>query len=78
MVIWPHGPGNSLFQYGFWILDPQAGQIGYDTNGWGAVGMNKRVWDFILGTEDAVPGDYILALVATLGLMLAILIEMMI
>ncbi len=40
--------------------------------------MNKRVWDFLLGTEDAVPGDYILALVATLGLMLAILIEMMI
>ena len=40
--------------------------------------MPKRVRDFVLGTDDAVPGDYILALVATLGLMLAIFIEMMI
>lgn len=46
-------------------------------NGWGAVRMPKRFWDFLYGTEDAVPGDYILALVATVGAMLAILAGMM-
>jgi hypothetical protein len=46
-------------------------------NGWGAVRMPKRFWAFLFGTEDAVPGDYILALVATVGLMLAILAGML-
>ncbi len=36
--------------------------------------MPKRLLDMLLGTEDAVPGDYILALVATIGLMLAVLV----
>jgi hypothetical protein len=45
-------------------------------NGWGAVRMPKRFWAFLFGTEDAVPGDYVLALVATIGLMLAILAGM--
>lgn len=38
--------------------------------------MPKRLRDMLLGTPDAVPGDYILALVATGGLMLAVLAEM--
>ena len=36
--------------------------------------MPKRLLDMLLGTEDAVPGDYILALVATIGLMIAVLV----
>ena len=36
--------------------------------------MPKRLLDMLLGTEDAVPGDYILALVATVGLMIAVLV----
>ncbi len=38
--------------------------------------MPKRLLDMLLGTEDAVPGDYILALVATIGLMIAVLVGM--
>ncbi len=34
--------------------------------------MPKRLWDMLLGTEDAVPGDYILALVAIIGVMIAV------
>lgn len=45
-------------------------------NGWGAVRMPKRFWAFLYGTEDAVPGDYVLALIATVGLMAAILMGM--
>ncbi|NND18849.1 MAG: hypothetical protein HKN98_09755 [Silicimonas sp.] len=45
-------------------------------NGWGAVRMPKRFRDFLMGTDDAVPGDYILALIATLGMILAIVIGM--
>ncbi len=36
--------------------------------------MPKRLLDMLLGTEDAVPGDYILALVATVGLMIAVMV----
>ena len=36
--------------------------------------MPKRLWDMLLGSEDAVPGDYVLALVAVLGLMVALLV----
>lgn len=36
--------------------------------------MPKRLLDMLLGTEDAVPGDYVLALVATIGLMIAVLV----
>ena len=36
--------------------------------------MPKRLWDMLLGTEDAVPGDYILALVAIIGVMIAVLV----
>jgi hypothetical protein len=46
-------------------------------NGWGAVRMPKRFRDFLLGTADAVPGDYVLALVATLGMMLAVMVSML-
>ena len=42
----------------------------------GAVRMPKRFWAFLYGTEDAVPGDYVLALIATVGLMAAILMGM--
>lgn len=35
--------------------------------------MPKRLWDMLMGTEDAVPGDYVLALVAVIGLMIAVL-----
>ncbi len=38
--------------------------------------MSKRFVAFLFGTEDAVPADYVLALVATLGLMLAILADL--
>ena len=38
--------------------------------------MSKRLRAMLFGTKDAVPGDYVLALVATLGLMLAILTGM--
>ncbi len=34
--------------------------------------MPKRLIGFIYGTEDAVPGDYVLALVGTLGMMIAV------
>lgn len=36
--------------------------------------MRKRLWDMLMGTGEAVPGDYILALVAVFGLMLAVLV----
>lgn len=39
--------------------------------------MPKRLRALLLGTEDAVPGDYILALVATAGLFLAVLLGML-
>jgi hypothetical protein len=39
--------------------------------------MPKRLNDFLKGTAEAVPGDYVLALVATLGLMFAILVGML-
>jgi hypothetical protein len=39
----------------------------------GGLTMPKRLWDMLKGTEDAVPGDYILALVAIIGLMIAVL-----
>ena len=35
--------------------------------------MPIRLWDMLMGTEDAVPGDYVLALVAVIGLMIAVL-----
>ena len=38
--------------------------------------MPKRLRDFLLGTEDAVPGDYVLALVATVGMILAFAIRL--
>jgi hypothetical protein len=38
--------------------------------------MPKRLMDMLLGTEDAVPGDYVLALVAVAGLMIAVLVEL--
>ncbi|MEM8803414.1 MAG: hypothetical protein AAFX07_07900 [Pseudomonadota bacterium] len=38
--------------------------------------MPKRLLDMLQGNEDAVPGDYVLALVATVGLFLAVLIGM--
>ena len=36
--------------------------------------MTRRLVAFLLGTEDAVPGDYILALLATFGVMAAIIV----
>lgn len=39
--------------------------------------MPKRFRAFLRGTEDAVPGDYVLALIATVGLMAAIAAGMM-
>ncbi|MEM7753208.1 MAG: hypothetical protein AAF230_07325 [Pseudomonadota bacterium] len=36
--------------------------------------MRKRFWDMVLGTEDAVPGDYVLVLVGVIGLMVAVLV----
>ncbi len=38
--------------------------------------MSKRLRAMLLGTEDAVPGDYILGLVAVGGVMAAVLIGM--
>ena len=38
--------------------------------------MPKRLWDMLMGTEDAVPGDYILALVAIFGLIIAVLVDL--
>ncbi len=40
--------------------------------------MQKRLLDMLLGTEDAVPGDYVLALVAVVGLMVAVLVELVV
>lgn len=34
--------------------------------------MRKRLTAFLRGSEDAVPGDYVLALVAVLGVMVAL------
>lgn len=42
----------------------------------GGLTMPKRLRALLRGTEDAVPGDYILALVATVGLFLAVLMGM--
>jgi len=39
--------------------------------------MRKRFRDMLQGNEDAVPGDYILAIVATVGVFLAVLIDML-
>ncbi len=36
--------------------------------------MPKRLRALIYGTEDAVPGDYVLVLMAVIGVMAAILI----
>ena len=36
--------------------------------------MPKRLRALILGTDDAVPGDYILLLLAVFGIMAAVLI----
>lgn len=40
--------------------------------------MSKRLRALLLGTEDAVPGDYILALVAILGVMAALLVGLVV
>ncbi len=40
--------------------------------------MNKRLRALLKGTDDAVPGDYILALVATFGLIAAVLADLLI
>jgi hypothetical protein len=40
--------------------------------------MPKRLWDMLMGTEDAVPGDYVLALVAVIGLMIAVLADLIV
>ena len=42
----------------------------------GAGRMPKRLRAMLLGTEDAVPGDYVLALVAIIGVIAALLIGM--
>ena len=34
--------------------------------------MSKRLRAFLLGTQDAMPSDYVLALIGTIGLMMAI------
>lgn len=39
--------------------------------------MPKRLRAMLLGTADAVPGDYVLALVATISLMIAVIIGML-
>gem|GEM_PF-7031374 len=36
--------------------------------------MPKRIKDMLLGTADAVPSDYVLALIATVLLMIAVLV----
>ena len=36
--------------------------------------MPKRLRALILGTDDAVPGDYILLLLAVFGIMVAVLV----
>lgn len=38
--------------------------------------MPKRLRDLILGTEDAMPGDYVLALIATLALIVAVVVDL--
>ena len=52
-----------LDQAGQWII-------------WGAGEMPKRLRALLWGTADAVPGDYVMALVATIGIMAAIAIGM--
>ena len=39
--------------------------------------MSKRLRAMLLGTNDAVPSDYVLSLVAVLGIIAAVLIEML-
>lgn len=38
--------------------------------------MPKRLRAMLLGTEDAVPGDYVLGLVAVMGVIAAVVIGM--
>lgn len=39
--------------------------------------MSKRLRAMLLGTDDAVPSDYVLGLVAVLGIIVAVLIGML-
>ena len=39
----------------------------------GGYTMPKRLRAMLLGTEDAVPGDYVLAIVAVMGVIAAVL-----
>ena len=43
------------------------------SNGWGAVQMPRRFLAFMRGDPDAVPGDYLLAIVAVFGIMFAVM-----
>ena len=38
--------------------------------------MPKRLRDLLRGTPEAVPGDYVLALTAVIGLMAAVFVRM--
>lgn len=43
----------------------------------GGLTVTKRIKDLLRGSEEAVPGDYVLALAATIGVMVAVLVEML-
>ncbi|MCV6594580.1 MAG: hypothetical protein OIF48_16645 [Silicimonas sp.] len=40
--------------------------------------MPKRLRAMILGTDDAVPGDYVLGLIAVLGVIVAVIVGMVV
>jgi hypothetical protein len=50
--------------------------VGRTCSSWGAEFMPKRLRDLLLGAPEAVPGDYILALTAVVGLMAAVFVRM--
>jgi len=45
--------------------------------GWGAGNMPRRFVAFMRGDPDAVPGDYLLAIVAVFGIMFALMARAM-
>lgn len=66
---------NGVFPHHLW---PDGGGLGYQKLGLtGGCDMPKRLRALILGTEDAVPGDYILSLIAVFGVMLAVIAGML-
>ena len=63
---------NALFPVACYVRATWAVRV-VASDGWGAVEMPKRFVAFMRGDPDAVPGDYLLAIVAVFGIIFAIM-----